>query len=783
MDDLTFDMPKSRSSIIKVIGVGGGGSNAVNHMKRQGIHGVDFIVCNTDAQALSHSPVENKIQLGASLTEGLGAGANPEVGERAALESYEVIQHMLESNTKMVFITAGMGGGTGTGAAPIIAQAAKEMGILTVGIVTAPFGFEGNLRLKQAETGIESLKKQVDSLIVINNDKLREIYGNLGYKSGFSKADGVLATAAKGIAEVITNHYNMNIDLNDARKVLEDSGTAIMGSAVARGENRAQQAVQEALDSPLLNDNHILGAKHVLLLIVSGTNEHEITFDEIGEINDYIQSQAGNQVDIIMGMGEDISLDDGVQVTIIATGFSANNPVGDIRPAEPERIVRHLDELKVPEVTEIKAPEDETASTQFDLFSISDQPLPDSPKEAGKALFQQQLDASEKPIDAVKGNIDSQVVHSLDEEPVAISSPEVVDAIPEAANDITASETAHVDSPSIDISMEDDRGFVLSEISMDDEDLAASQASTLAINLPIDLPIDIAIDDLEAPLLSIDLDEDLLSFDAEPASEKIDSITNEEAITNDDLLTIDDSTIDSTDEIDASSEAVEMGDASSSQWDLEDMIDHVTSNVDDISEQAIDAEKPTFNLEDLKIMEQHLKDIPMDAPLEATVEEVALTEAEEPVQSMDDAADVPIEAVEEVLEVEPEEALVNEQAAVSDIEQTIHGKEEALTLTVMAERPSSSSALGIDAPHSTSIQEMQKQRKAYLANFTHKFHKNSERMALGDDDEPAFERQGLSVNTHTTYSQRNATGNVGLSSDGDDIEFRSHNSFLHDNVD
>jgi cell division protein FtsZ len=779
MDDLTFDMPKSRSSIIKVIGVGGGGSNAVNHMKRQGIHGVDFIVCNTDAQALSHSPVENKIQLGASLTEGLGAGANPGVGERAALESYEVIQHMLESNTKMVFITAGMGGGTGTGAAPIIAQAAKEMGILTVGIVTAPFGFEGNLRLKQAEAGIESLKKQVDSLIVINNDKLREIYGNLGYKSGFSKADEVLATAAKGIAEVITNHYNMNIDLNDARKVLEDSGTAIMGSAVARGENRAQQAVQEALDSPLLNDNHIQGAKHVLLLIVSGPNEHEITFDEIGEINDYIQSQAGNQVDIIMGMGEDISLDDGVQVTIIATGFSANNPVGDIRPAVPERIVRHLDEPKVPEVAEIKAPEDETSSTQFDLFSVSDQPLPDSPKEAGKALFQQQLDASEKPIDAVKNNIDSPVVHSLDEESVSISSPEVANAIPEAANDITVSETAHVDSPSIDISMEDDMGFVLSEISMDDGDLAASEESTLAINLPID----IAKDDLEAPLLSIDLDEDLLSFDAEPASEEIDSITNEEAIISDDLLTSDDLTIDSTDEIDASSEAVEIDDASSSQWDLEDMIDHVTSNVDDISEQAIDAEKPTFNLEDLKIMEQHLMDIPMGAPQESTVEEIAMTEAEEPVQSIDDATDVPIEAAEEALEVEPEEALVNEQAAVSEIEQTIHGKEEALTLTVMAERPSSSSALGIDAPHSTSIQEMQKQRKAYLANFTHKFHKNSERMALGDDDEPAFERQGLSVNTHTTYSQRNATGNVGLSSDGDDIEFRSHNSFLHDNVD
>ena len=342
LNPLDFDLPKHRSSAIKVVGVGGGGSNAVNYMKNQGIRGVDFIVCNTDAQALTHSPVETKIQLGATLTEGLGAGANPEVGEQAALESYAEIQAALGAQTKMVFITAGMGGGTGTGAAPIIAKASRELGILTVGIVTAPFGFEGNMRLRQAEQGIERLREHVDSLIVINNNKLREVYGNLGFKQGFMKADEVLSTAARGIAEVITHHYSVNIDLRDAKTVLHNSGTAIMGSAKASGSTRALSSVRSALDSPLLNDNHIEGARYVLLLIVSGTGEHEVTLDEIGEINDFIQEQAGRQVDIIMGIGEDPHLDDALQVTVIATGFSATNPIGTVNPAEPEKVVYEL---------------------------------------------------------------------------------------------------------------------------------------------------------------------------------------------------------------------------------------------------------------------------------------------------------------------------------------------------------------------------------------------------------------------------------------------------------
>ena len=338
---IAFDLPKNQSNVIKVIGVGGGGSNAINHMFKQGIKGVDFVICNTDAQALNNSGVPNKIQLGIDLTEGLGAGANPEIGSKAAIESAEDIKNMLNVNTKMVFITAGMGGGTGTGAAPVIAQMAKEMDILTVGIVTMPFSFEGKVRNDQAQIGIETLREHVDSLVVINNNKLRDVYGNLGFKAGFSKADEVLSTASKGIAEVITHHYTQNIDLRDAKTVLSNSGTAIMGSAISSGSNRAQEAIMKALDSPLLNDNKITGAKNVLLLIVSGNEE--ITIDEIGEINDHIQEQAGHGANIIMGVGDDSSLEESISVTIIATGFNIDQQ-DEISNTEPQKVVHKLEE-------------------------------------------------------------------------------------------------------------------------------------------------------------------------------------------------------------------------------------------------------------------------------------------------------------------------------------------------------------------------------------------------------------------------------------------------------
>ena len=340
-ESIAFDLPKNQSNVIKVIGVGGGGSNAINHMFQQGIKGVDFYICNTDAQALQNSGVPNKIQLGLNLTEGLGAGANPDIGEQSALESFDDITNMLDSNTKMVFITAGMGGGTGTGAAPIIAKMAKDLDILTVGIVTMPFQFEGKMRIEQSQKGIENLRSVVDSLIVINNNKLREVYGNLGFKAGFSKADEVLSTAARGIAEVITHHYTQNIDLRDAKTVLSNSGTAIMGSALASGQNRAQDAIRKALDSPLLNDNKITGAKNVLLLIVSGS--HEITIDEIGEINDHIQTEAGHGANIIMGVGEDESLEESIAVTIIATGFNIEQQ-DEISNTETKKVVHSLED-------------------------------------------------------------------------------------------------------------------------------------------------------------------------------------------------------------------------------------------------------------------------------------------------------------------------------------------------------------------------------------------------------------------------------------------------------
>lgn len=339
--NIAFDLPKNQSNVIKVIGVGGGGGNAINHMFQQGIKGVDFVICNTDSQALHNSGVPNKIQLGVNLTEGLGAGANPDVGEQAAIESLEDIRRMLDTNTKMVFITAGMGGGTGTGAAPVIAKLSKELDILTVGIVTMPFLFEGKIRNEQAQKGIETLRSHCDSLVVINNNKLREVYGNLGFKAGFSKADEVLSTASRGIAEVITHHYTQNIDLRDAKTVLSNSGTAIMGSATASGKSRAQEAIMRALDSPLLNDNKITGAKNVLLLIVSGVQE--ITIDEIGEINDHIQNEAGHGANIIMGVGEDEKLEESISVTIIATGFDIEHQ-DEISNTETKKVIHALED-------------------------------------------------------------------------------------------------------------------------------------------------------------------------------------------------------------------------------------------------------------------------------------------------------------------------------------------------------------------------------------------------------------------------------------------------------
>ncbi len=374
-----FDLPNHHKSIIKVIGVGGGGSNAVNHMYSQGIKDVEFIVCNTDVQALGSSPIPNKLQIGISLTDGLGAGANPERGRNAALESREEIREMLSNNTKMVFITAGMGGGTGTGAAPVIARLAKELDVVTVGIVTAPFGFEGKRKIAQAEQGIAELREYCDTVLVILNDRLRDIYGNLSVREAFAKADNVLSTAAKSIAEIITVTSDVNVDFEDVKTVMKNSGAAVMGSAVASGEGRGTRAVEEALSSPLLNNTDITGAKKILLSIMYGPDA-ELSMDELSEITDYIEARAGIEQDTIFGQGVDPELGDAIRVTVIATGFQPNkvsDSIGmgakdvkkffDLETSKQITIFDAIDDKKTQETkVEFK---DETPTTTFDITS------------------------------------------------------------------------------------------------------------------------------------------------------------------------------------------------------------------------------------------------------------------------------------------------------------------------------------------------------------------------------------------------------------------------------
>ncbi|HOO82951.1 MAG TPA: cell division protein FtsZ [Prolixibacteraceae bacterium] len=373
-----FDIPFNDDAIIKVIGVGGGGSNAVNHMCRKGIKDVDFIICNTDAQALANSPVNTKVQLGSSLTEGRGAGNKPEVGKHAAHENIEDVKKAIGEKTKMVFITAGMGGGTGTGAGPVIAKACRDLDLLTVGIVTLPFRNEGRRRILQAIEGIQEMEAHVDSLLVINNERIREMYGDFRISEAFSKADDILATAAKGIAEIITVHGYINVDFADVETVMRQSGVAIMGSAVATGENRAIDAVQEALNSPLLNNNNINGARNILLNVTSGVNE--ITMDEIGQITDYVQSRAGFDADLIWGNGADETLGDEIRVTVVATGFStssipevlANRKVEKTYHTLDDQLAQHAGSAKPDRPLASKTPPPKQESLRFDNGRPSD---------------------------------------------------------------------------------------------------------------------------------------------------------------------------------------------------------------------------------------------------------------------------------------------------------------------------------------------------------------------------------------------------------------------------
>jgi cell division protein FtsZ len=443
---LKFNLPKNQSSVIKVIGVDGGGSNAVNYMFEQGIVGVDFAVCNTDLQALEASPITTKIQIGEDLTEGLGAGANPEVGRKAAEESIERITELLESNTKMLFITAGMGGGTGTGAAPVIARIAREKEILTVGVVTVPFWTEGGFRKEYAEKGLEDLRQNVDTLLVINNDKLIEVYGDLTLRQAFAKANEVLNTATKGIAEVISQTLMVNIDLNDAKRVLKDSGSAVMGQAIASGENRAVEAVEAALDSPLLHDNNIKGAQQVLLKIVTGT-ENEIRMTELFKIKKHIQDAAGGDVNIIEGVGVEDGLGEAISVTVIATGFKVSKTIGPKESDSKKVYVLDKDEPVVQEIAKEEEVEnndtlskdndeevqatlafdvDESPTFDFDLSSQSIDPIVDFSNDQIEAISEPITPQIEPTIEQMTEPIanlvadDELIIHSLDLEEDAI---------------------------------------------------------------------------------------------------------------------------------------------------------------------------------------------------------------------------------------------------------------------------------------------------------------------------------------------------------------------------
>ena len=667
--DINFDLPKNKSNVIKVIGVGGGGSNAINYMFQQGIMGVDFVVCNTDAQALEKSSVPIKIQLGASLTEGLGAGANPEVGKQSAEESYEDLHTLLSTQTKMVFITAGMGGGTGTGAAPIIARMAKDLDVLTVAIVTMPFQFEGNIRIEQAQKGMEELKNNVDSLIVINNNKLREVYGNLGFKAGFSKADEVLATAARGIAEVITHHYTQNIDLKDAKTVLTNSGSAIMGSASASGANRAQESIVKALDSPLLNDNKITGCKNVLLLIVSG--EEEITIDEIGEINDFIQSEAGNNTNIIMGVGEDPELGDNISVTIIATGFNSDQQ-HEIVNTEAKKVIYTLEE---------------------------DQPF----------------------------------VHDL-------------------------TEKSESNSPFADPISDSDSNQVI-KYSLEETEEVEETKEALVVD-PLDQKL---AEEQEYTDLNILLTEELL--DLEVVFEQVTGSITE--------------TIESTEAIEVESESL-----TPVSFDLEEPVVPVQEEEFVINEIPTDfREIEVIDAEHLNVEEENQISFEFDLPLmEAEANQsnaIQFEQVSSEVPSVSEAIEEEVPTVFQLDELDPAQEIETHTSASSindiEVEFKVVSKDEVLDKVVSAK-----DASPFDLSINDTVNSVNEKRKEQLKKFNYTFKNNINRIEEMEK-QPAYKRMGFDVD-----DPQEEVGNSQISLDTDtnqDIQFRSNNSFLHDNVD
>ncbi len=731
-NDFNFDLPKNKSNVIKVIGVGGGGSNAINYMFSQGINGVDFVVTNTDAQALTESPVPIKIQLGASLTEGLGAGANPEVGALAAQESKVELENLLNTKTKMVFITAGMGGGTGTGAAPIISKMAKDLDILTVGIVTMPFQFEGKIRLEQAQLGLEKMKQNVDALIVINNNKLRMVYGNLGFKAGFSKADEVLATAARGIAEVITHHYTQNIDLKDAKTVLTNSGTAIMGSGTASGSNRAQEAIANALDSPLLNDNKITGCKNVLLLIVSGVEE--ITIDEIGEINDYIQAEAGNHTNIIMGVGEDESLGNAIAVTVIATGFGVEQQL-EIANTEAKKIIHTLeDEQKVEHNLMDNAPALSTPMEQgFDA------PLEENA--VGESKFN--LEDEEEAF-LIKEIMNMDVVY------------EIIEAEPEAHPAAEAIEEVAQEEPLFMADQNQNMDANLAEEPQDRFDEEMLQAS-----VEEETTLDIAFAEVTESEDAAEENVGIENFEEtfQPQTEMENEIETPLAfapVAGEEITSVSEG---QEEDLPVSQEFV-INEISAE--DLADIEVHDPEHVEsDESQITMDFEKPFQEVHERK------EALDVIAHLDEEPQEIERLQGDEmPTEKTFDFEEQSIQF--ELKTVAPDDS--------TEMEETVFEDETAI---VKKDPPVQQKADPFDQPIEASLSKNNEIRKAQLKQFNYKF-KHQLQQIDELESKPAFERQGLDLTEMETPPPSRTSLREG---DDDELHLRSNNSFLHDNVD
>ena len=743
---LEFDLPMNKSSVIKVIGVGGGGSNAVNHMKRLGIKDVNYIICNTDAQALDHSEVSNKVQLGASLTEGMGAGANPETGRDAALESLNEIESILETNTKMLFVTAGMGGGTGTGAAPIIAKLSQEMGLLTVGIVTMPFSFEGVARMKQAEEGLRELKKHVDSLIVIKNDKLREVYGNLGFKKGFQMADSVLATAVKAIAEVITSHYGVNIDLKDAKTVLANSGTAIMGSAVSGGDNRAKEAIIDALDSPLLNDNQIVGSKNVLLLIISGDDDHEITIDEIGVINEHVQSEAGGSANIILGIGQDEELKDQISVTIIATGFEAGNKIidGTERPSKGRTVISLDADIQEPEIPAAEVKVIEKAPAKPDPMTT---PIEET-QVTNREINQVDLFTAVEEAEAEARETSEDKIEATDEDTEIFSSDFDEDM---NSNEVVFELTQDIDKEEA----VEKTNFKVEPVSVpentEEEDVAEDEAEETTFTIEDDFEMGAVVGNFKPSTTPEASNKEQDEEETEEESshfvlEDLGELEEKDNFTITNEVEISDSNVD-----DITSQYIE-------EQEEETELDPMNFSIDEISR----AKKGTLSIE-VEEKEEHLDKNKVLSEEKSGLTSYTLDDIREMERTLGTTTPTTLEAEkEELAETEPSDEFLDFGVKKISKEEA-ENKEEHNPIENK-----------IDIAKSKIVRDRTKMFSAYQHQFNNK--------GISDSKEPAYKRMGIEVQNKGISDEENLS-RMSVNGDGSDLNINSSNSFLHDNVD